>query len=69
MEKLNEKTFSDLGSEFVNLSLSHTLANYMARKVMEVKIKEFSENLKQYKDAWNLISKQKKVSAANLGVC
>ena len=37
--------FNELGSGFVNLSLSRTLATHMARKVMEVKIKEFNRQM------------------------
>jgi len=45
VEFVHEKTFRDRGSGFVNLSLSRTLAIHMARKVMEVKIKEFNRQM------------------------
>ena len=45
VEFSHEKVSSGLGFGFVNLSLSRSLATHMARKVMEVKIKEFNRQI------------------------
>ena len=45
VEFSHEKVSSGLGFGFVNLSLSRTFATHMARKIIEVKIKEFNRQM------------------------